>query len=177
MTNRSLDSRAENSPEVKSDQDASSRRMNVGVVVSIFMVLCLVFVSGCGQAPTPTRTVSARLNFEGNAVNTCQGVPPFTDIGPETLTTLRDGAGEILGQKKLGEGFFLNNPFSICVFQMYFENVPTDRDSYTFEVGLRGKVEKSKDEMDLGSLYDPTLWVIGAQLSESTRTLKRADFN
>ncbi len=171
MTTPSGESPLEDRQEVKSDQTASTRRLNVGVGVSILVVLGLVLVSGCGLVPKNTKTVFANvvLTQEPIPKDVCRGESPYSDIGPLTLATLRDGTnGEILGQQRLGLGL---GTISDCVFTVYFDKVPTDRDSYTFEVGLRGQVEQSKDELNQGTLSDPTDWYFGTALGPEGATL------
>jgi hypothetical protein len=148
VTTPSDEAPLEDRQEVKSDQTASTRRLNVDVGVSILVVLGLVLVSGCGLAPKSTRSVFAAMTLTQEPIpeDVCQGESPYSDIGPGTLATLRDGTtGEILGQKRLSSGI---PTIEDCVFSVIFQKVPQDRDSYTFEVGLRGQVEQSLDRMN-----------------------------
>jgi hypothetical protein len=125
----------------------------IGGAVVVLALGFLIFRSG-GQTIEGSFTVvdgrdtlselQAMLAIEGGEdLDPCTTSGGYSDVRAGTNVTLRDGANEIIGTSSLGPGMGTDG---VCRFEFVLENVP-DRDFYTIEVGRRGTLTYSRDEM------------------------------
>lgn len=79
----------------------------------------------------------------------CSGSGGYSDIAPGAQVTLTDGAGTIVGTTNLEQGNSLNT--YTCVFNFEFQGVELSDDFYSVEVSHRGKITKSRSELQSSS--------------------------
>ena len=75
---------------------------------------------------------------------TCWGRGGYNDISSGLGVVIKDGAGTIIAKDELWAG--KNTGRNECTFPFYVSNVP-DADFYTIEVGRRGSLVYSRDEI------------------------------
>lgn len=122
------------------------------------LLVAAVSISACSGEPDKpdkavgperqTVTVAFRLADYDTAFYECEGAEGYSDLGPETPVTIRDGSGEVLGVGKLGDG----KPSSNGVQAAYCDwtarvDVPAGEDFYAVEVADRGEMTVSADEL------------------------------
>lgn len=98
---------------------------------------------------TSTLTTGIVSDFAG-----CHGTGGYSDIGPGTGATLKDGEGKILATAALGSG---TGTSITCTFTFTFTNVP-EVPFYSFEIGHRGALTYSLQDMTSKG------WTLGASL-------------
>lgn len=144
----------------------SSRRgwFVLGGVIFIAVVAAAAFIAATNSGLlTPHHTVggsfvltdtSSSSSSIQNSSSGCHGIGGYSDMGPGTGATLKDGEGKILATSTLGSG--TGTP-TTCTFTFTFSNVP-EAAFYSFEVGHRGGLTYSLQDMkDRG-------WTLGATL-------------
>jgi len=123
------------------------------------LLFAIGFLAGCttvipGSATTPTGsavrtpfvvTVNFLLNDARSALNGCQGSGGYSDIGPGTPVTVRNGSGDLLASESLGSGSAVGGG---CQWEIVFREVPRREDFYVVEVGSRGEISKSRTELE-----------------------------
>ena len=100
---------------------------------------------------TDTSTTGGGIDDSGVS---CQGDGGYSDIGPGTNVTVKNEKGELLATTTLGTG---SGGSTYCEFK-FMLTVPDNAKFYTFEVGRRGELSYSHDEMDSSG------WSVGASL-------------
>ena len=75
---------------------------------------------------------------------TCWGRGGYDDISSGLGVVIKDGAGTIIAKDELWSG--KNTGRNECTFPFYVSNIP-DADFYTIEVGRRGSLIYSRDEI------------------------------
>ena len=84
----------------------------------------------------------------------CKGTGGYSDLGPGTPVTLKDGEGKVLGATTLGNG---SGSTRDCLFTFSFASVP-EASFYSLEVGKRGELTYSLADMQSRS------WAIGGTI-------------
>lgn len=74
----------------------------------------------------------------------CQGTDGYSDLGPGTPVTLKDENGTILADASLSLG---TGTSSQCTFTFTLTGVPDTARFYSVEVGRRGAITDSHDEL------------------------------
>ena len=124
-----------------------NRPLLIGLGAALVVVL-LAFAGASGSS-TQTLTGEFRLYDEDLAFlddgDYCSGDGGYGDIGPSTQVKLRDGKGESLATGNLGAGEWDSSNDS-CVFMWELSDVP-EEDFYRLEIGRRGELEYTLDEM------------------------------
>lgn len=96
-----------------------------------------------------TRTISGKFTLYSSLVwrwdGECFGTSGLSDVRGEMDVVVKDGKGEILAIGKTEKGKDVDN--ATCAFAYKVENVPV-RNIYTIEVGRRGSVVFSADELE-----------------------------
>lgn len=144
--------------------------MKRGVAVLAFGLL----LAGCGGSseqsaapsspePTEPKTLNVFVTFKltdaRTAVNGCVGTGGYDDIAPGTQVTLADQDGGILAVSELGTGTgAYEGNSAACRWEVAMDDVPADATFYSLEVGDRGEITKSADEVTGGTLqFDVSL--------------------
>ena len=111
---------------------------------------------------TPHHTVTGDFVLRGGSEGTifldlgCSGIGGYSDIGPGTQVTVRDGDGKILATSPLGVG---SQDGMACSFTFALRDVP-EVAFYSFEVGRRGALNFSLEEMKADE------WSVGLSLGQ-----------
>lgn len=88
----------------------------------------------------------------------------YPDIQAGTSVTLRDSAGEIVGLTSLQDGTLVNGwsddgsglssvSDDSCSYKFVFEEVESSDDFFSVEVGNRGQVEVTREDLELGLVF------------------------
>ncbi|MDG4663699.1 DUF732 domain-containing protein [Mycobacterium sp. 236(2023)] len=118
---------------------------------------CPQFVEGFHVLETATISGSFTLNDEDPNVyspaidvdgTSCVGASGYSDVNPGTPVTVRNGKGEILTTTYLEEG---KGGRYMCTFGFTFD-VTEGQDRYVVEVGDRGELSYSFDELRAGGV-------------------------
>jgi hypothetical protein len=114
---------------------------------------CLA-LTGCGGADAAapkakTVTVNFHLADYDTAYFQCQGAGGYSDIGPGTTETNKNGDGKVLGAKSLGTGKSSTNgrQAAFCDWTVRIPGVPAGEKFYSTEVGSRGAVTSSAADL------------------------------
>jgi hypothetical protein len=136
----------------------------LGAVIFVAVVGAAAFIAATNSGLlTPHHTVAGDFVLTDTStlttgiksgVSGCQGTGGYSDIGPGTGATLKDGEGKILATATLGSG---SGTLITCTFTFTFTNVP-EVPFYSFEVGRRGALTYSLDDMKNRG------WALGATL-------------
>lgn len=97
-----------------------------------------------GGSPTHTVIVDFVLNDFASANNNCTGTGGYNDIGAGTPVTIEDSSGTILGAGSLGDGLATGGS---CTWVVNIPKVALGKTFYSAEVGRRGKITQSADEL------------------------------
>lgn len=129
------------------DAGTSSRRRTgliVAAVIAVAVVAGVVMFGMAGASNTidGTFTLADSSGFSNTGTG-CVGDGGYSDIRPGTAVTVRDGSGTILGTSSLGPGEEL---VVWCQFEFTVAGIPK-ADFYEIEVGRRGSLSYSYDEM------------------------------
>lgn len=123
-----------------------------------------ILLTGCGSDEPATRTVTVefRLADADTAFFGCKGAGGYSDIGPGTSVTVRNGKGDVLGVGKLGEGLPSNNGVQVyfCDWTVQIPDVPVDEDFYAVEVADRGEITSSGKDLAADD------WIVEVSLGE-----------
>jgi hypothetical protein len=136
----------------------------LGVVIFVAVVAAAGFISlnssgiltphhdvvGTFEVDNTDTTLSAITVVGG----TCKGTSGYSDLGPGTPVTLKDGDGKLLGTTTLGTG---SGTAVRCTFSFNFTNIP-EVSFYTLEVGRRGGISYGLSDMKAQS------WSMGATI-------------
>lgn len=128
---------------------SNNKLVLLGGGLAVLVVLGLLFA----LAGNKTHDVAGTFEFSGE-YGSCQGSGGYSDIGSGTEATLYSGSGEVLASTELGIG---SEQSGYCEFTFTFNDVP-ETDFYQFEVGDRGKLKVSLDEMKANG------WSVGGSL-------------
>lgn len=136
----------------------------LGAVIFVAVVGAAAFIAATNSGlMTPHHTIAGDFVLTDTSSLTtgiksgvlgCQGTGGYSDIGPGTSVTLKDGEGKILATATLGSG---SGTLITCTFTFTFTNVP-EVPFYSFEVGRRGALTYSLDDMKSKG------WALGATL-------------
>lgn len=133
-------------------------RRNLAVLVPWVLVAALgsALVVSLGDAPGSDDTAgdSYDLTVEFTLYdyktfnNGCVGTSGYTDIGPGTQVTVRNGEGTTLGIGSLstGEGA-TGSPQANCTWQVAIADVPSGEAFYAVEIASRGEITQSEAEL------------------------------
>jgi len=90
----------------------------------------------------------------------CDGSTDYPDLGSGTSVTLRDSAGVIVGLSRLEGGTLVSGyvpkpEFTLmttddCAFKFQFVDVESDDKFFSVEVGSRGEVNTTREDLELG---------------------------
>lgn len=122
-------------------------------------------LAGCGGEPeTKTVTVEFRLADYDTAFLGCEGQGGYSDIGPGTSVTIKNGGGEVLGAGELGEGKPSSNGVqqTFCDWTVEIPGVPAGEDFYVAEVADRGEITLSGEDLAGAG------WVFEVSLGDAT---------
>jgi hypothetical protein len=107
-----------------------------------------LILTGC--APTQSITGSFTLISSGIfAAGTpeCSGEGGYSDIRPGLQVTVKNGSGSIIGKSSLGPNEYSGeNANVVCKYSFKINNVPK-ADFYQIEVGSRGALSYSFEEL------------------------------
>lgn len=123
--------------------------------IKLLGVIALLALAGCGgqadggEPKTETVTVSFHLADYDTAYYGCQGTGGYSDISPGTSVTVKNGDGKVLGATTLGVGTASSNGAqqAYCDWTVKVPDVAADEGFYAVEVGSRGAVTMSKDDL------------------------------
>ena len=122
----------------------------VGAVALVAVAAFLVLSGG-----SHTVTGIFELNDYASALHGCQGGEGgYSDIGSGTPATLKDEDGKLLASTVLGPG---TGSYK-CTYTLKFTDVPGNAAFYVFEVGRRGGISSSHEEMVKNN------WTVSASL-------------
>ena len=86
----------------------------------------------------------------------CEGAGGYSDIGAGTPVTLKDEHGTILASTTLGHG--TGSTSALCWFPYTLTDVPDTASFYSIEIGRRGSISESHDELkDAGWQFSTTM--------------------
>ncbi len=126
------------------------RGYDPAVRFSLLVAAAVVALAGCASEPeTKTVTVYFQLVDFDTAFLDCEGTGGYSDIGPGTPVTLRNGEGEVLGAEPLGDGQPSGNGVqaAFCDWTVEIPNVPANEKFYAVEVGDRGDITASREDL------------------------------
>ena len=111
--------------------------------LSGLLLACAVLLPGCGmQSYDIDGEFTLFASTEGPATN-CYGTGGFSDISQGLSVTVRNESGTILATDRLGPGRRVGNR---CAFTFTVTGIAKS-DFYSIEVGRRGDLTYSHDEM------------------------------
>lgn len=102
----------------------------------------------------PVTGTFALVDLDGFFTGPCFGSGGYSDIGPGTQVVVKDRSGKIMATGSLGPGKARGG--SICQFKFAME-VPSS-DFYSFEVGRRGSITYTPEELEAAG------WHVGFSL-------------
>jgi hypothetical protein len=108
-------------------------------------LIALILVAGCAA----THDVNGTFVLTDDAVThgggSCQGTGGYADIQAGLTVTVKDASGKIIATSRLVDDD-ANSPAGKCSYTFAVQ-VP-DADFYAFEVGHRGELTYSRDELE-----------------------------
>ena len=123
--------------------------------IAMVAVLVLAACESPSPSPTPvlhgTFTLLASNSIFQRADGTCTGSGGYADITALTEVTVKNQAGDIIGITNLGDGkrgpaTATHIATAVCTFSFSLAGLP-DATFYSFEVGHRGEVNYSAEQM------------------------------
>ncbi|MGY1607089.1 MULTISPECIES: hypothetical protein [unclassified Geodermatophilus] len=124
------------------------------------LAVLAVALTACGggaeaaapATPIESATHDVTLEFawyvDGTIYAACQHRGgPYADINHGTPVTLKTGAGETVGASALSEAN-CESGGGAFTWTVIFPDVPMDADFYSVEVGQRGEVTKSRQDLE-----------------------------
>jgi hypothetical protein len=122
--------------------------LTVALAVTLFLWLGPSSTPGPAAAKKPAThdiSVAFTLTDADTASAGCVGQGGYSDIGAGTPVTIKNGSGDILGAGDLGEGTAAGG--GECVWSVKIPNVRLGESFYSAEVGRRGAITSSADEL------------------------------
>lgn len=125
----------------------------LGALAVVVVGLCswLITTQRVPETPAAAAATSAQeadtwavtIDFTfGNS--SCEGDGGYSDIGSGTPVTLKDETGRLVGSDTL----YPNTPSSgQCTWTIRMDDVPSDLEFYVAEVGSRGEISYSRDQL------------------------------
>lgn len=100
------------------------------------------------QTPKHDVTLEFAWYYDGSVTAMCQHRGgPYADINHGTPVTLKTGEGTTVGADALSEDS-AEGRSGYCLWTVVFPDVPMDADFYSVEVGRRGEVTKSREDLE-----------------------------
>jgi hypothetical protein len=152
-------------PYRQRDDDAASVTRDVAsmngpgtIVRRVLAPLLALLLSACGPAATPAPSPTPASHVVSGVLTLhngddfvkpdpgCQGTGGYSDIGPDTAITVRDGTGAIIATGRLDASPVDDAPARDC--EITFSLTVPDAPFYTFEVSHRGELTYSRAELE-----------------------------
>jgi hypothetical protein len=121
------------------------------LAVALAVVLIEPFGSEEDSAASATYDIGVTFvlyDYKAFYADCSRGGGGYSDIGPGTQVTIRNGSGDTLGIGSLGAGIpARGQPMANCTYRATITDVAAGENFYAVEVGSRGEISQSEAEL------------------------------
>jgi Protein of unknown function (DUF2510) len=132
----------------------------VAVLVAVAVAIGAGAMSAHAHQATTTLSGTFDLYDADSADSNCFGQGGYSDIGPGTPVTVTNENGTVIGTASLGHGS--SSGGNDCTFTYGIDGLPSNASQYLIEVGSRGNVGYSHDQMVESG------WAVSTKLGDPT---------